>query len=261
LLGTALLVWLTSGGPAAYGRVSFSGHMIGHMSLSMVVPIFLVVGAPITLALRAVQARRDGTRGPREWLLGALETRFVKVVSHPVVAAVLFAFSLLVFYYSSLLELALTTHLGHELMHAHFLLAGYLFVNALIGVDPGPARPPYPMRLLLLFATMGFHAFFGVALTQGTGVLQEAFFASLHRPWHQDLLADQRLGGGIAWGLGEIPTLALALVLAVQWSRSDDREARRLDRAADRDGDAELAAYNAMLARLAGRASPPRDSQ
>jgi putative copper resistance protein D len=109
------------------------------------------------------------------------------------------------------------------------------------------------MRLLLLFATMGFHAFFGVALTQGTSVLQQAYFASLERPWHADLLADQRLGGGIAWGLGELPTLAVALVLAVQWSRSDDREAKRRDRAADRDGDAELTEYNAMLARLAGR--------
>jgi cytochrome c oxidase assembly factor CtaG/putative copper export protein len=265
LIGVALLVWITSGGPIAYGRVSFSGHMIGHMSLSMVVPIFLVLAAPVTLALRAVRPRHDGTRGPREWLLGVLESRFVKVVSHPITAALLFAFSLVIFYFSWLFEASLTTHLGHELMHGHFLLAGYLFVNALIGVDPGPSRPPYPFRLLLLLATMGFHAFFGVALLQGTAVLQEAFFASLQRPWHADLLADQRLGGGIAWGLGEIPTLALALILAVQWSREDDREARRQDRAADRDGDAELHEYNAMLARLAarspGRERDARDSQ
>lgn len=260
LIGVALLVWITCGGPIAYGRVSFSGHMIGHMSLSMVVPIFLVLAAPVTLALRAVPPRRDGTRGPREWLLGALESRFVRVISHPITASLLFAFSLVVFYFSSLFHTALTTHLGHEVMHAHFLFAGYLFVNALIGVDPGPNRPPYPFRLLLLLATMGFHAFFGVALLQGTAVLQQPFFASLNRPWHTDLLADQRLGGGIAWGLGEIPTLVLALILAVQWSREDDREARRRDRAADRDGDAELAEYNAMLARLAGRSPGPKDA-
>lgn len=255
-VGVALLVWITSGGPIVYGRVSFSAHMIGHMSLSMVVPLFLVFGAPVTLALRALRPRQDGTRGPREWLLGALESRFVRIVSHPLTAAFLFAFSLVFFYYSGLFGLALTTHTGHELMHLHFLVAGYLFANALVGIDPGPQRPAYPMRLLLLLATMGFHAFFGVALLQGSAVLQETFFASLERPWSPDLLADQRLGGGIAWGLGEIPTLALAMILAVQWSRSDDREARRRDRAADRDGDAELAAYNRMLARLAGQSDP-----
>ena len=38
-----------------------------------------------------------------------------------------------------------------------------------------------------------------------------------------------------------------------QWRRSDQRDAKRLDRAADRDDDADLNAYNAMLAELAKR--------
>jgi putative copper resistance protein D len=45
------------------------------------------------------------------------------------------------------------------------------------------------------------------------------------------------------------------IVIAVQWSRSDDREAVRRDRQADRDGDAELNAYNDRLAKLAQRDS------
>jgi putative copper resistance protein D len=55
--------------------------------------------------------------------------------------------------------------------------------------------------------------------------------------------------------VGEIPTLLIAMVMVAQWSRSDDRDARRYDRNADRDGDAELAAYNTMLAELAKRPS------
>src|SRR5699024_2511252 len=106
----------------------------------------------------------DGTRGWREWLLQVVNSRFVAVVSHPIVAAGVFMASLVVFYYSPLFEKALTTHTGHVLMNVHFLLAGYLFASVLIGVDPGLRRPPYPLRLVLLFATLSFHAFFGIAL-------------------------------------------------------------------------------------------------
>jgi putative copper resistance protein D len=111
---------------------------------------------------------------------------------------------------------------------------------------------------VLLFATMAFHAFFGVALIMGTAVLQPQYFSQVGRTWGGSLLSDQQFGGALAWGIGEVPTLVLALIVAVQWARTDEREARRLDRAADRDGDAELTAYNEMLGRLAdrGRRSP-----
>jgi len=178
--------------------------------------------------------------------------------ANPLVACVNFAGSMIVFYYTPLFELSLTTYLGHLLMVVHFSLAGYLFANALIGVDPGPARPAYPVRLLLLFTTMAFHAFFGLALVSGVTLLVPEWFGLLGRPWGPPALADQQAGGGIAWGISELPMLTLAIALAVAWTRDDERTARRRDRAADRDGDAELTEYNAMLARLAqGRDVPP----
>ncbi len=248
--GCAVLAWVTSFGPQAYIDLLFSVHMLAHMTIMMVVPPLLVVGAPITLAMRTLPKRRDGSRGPREWVSVLVHSGWARFVSNPVVAAVVFVGSIIVFYYTPLFGLALATHLGHELMEVHFLLTGYLFASAVIGVDPGAWRPPYPLRLLLLLATMAFHAFFGVALTQGTDLLAADWFSRLGLG--VDALADQRTGGGIAWGIGELPTLLLAIVLAVQWSRSDDRESRRRDRAADRDGDAELNAYNDMLAARAG---------
>ncbi|HEY6794948.1 MAG TPA: cytochrome c oxidase assembly protein, partial [Kineosporiaceae bacterium] len=251
LAGVALLVYVTSGPPAVYGRVLFSAHMVGHMTLSMVVPVLLVLGAPVTLAFRALARRRDGSRGPREWLLAMVESRYARLLSFPPVAAFLFAGSLVFFYFSPLFGLALRTHVGHELMHAHFLFAGYLFAWVLIGTDPGPYRVSQPLRLITLLVAMAFHAFFGVALLSGSTVLQPGYFGGLGRTWGTSLLADQRAGGGVAWGIGDVPAIVLAVIIAVQWAMSDDREARRRDRAADRDGDAELTAYNAMLARLA----------
>jgi cytochrome c oxidase assembly factor CtaG/putative copper export protein len=252
-LGLIVLVYTTSAGPAVYGRVTFSGHMVMHMILTMIVPPLLVLGAPLTLALRSVPARKDGSRGPREWLLIITESRYLQVLAFPPVAAGIFAGSLVAFYYTDLFHLALTTHTGHELMDVHFLFSGYLFAWTMIGVDPGPKRFGYPVRLIVLLATMAFHAFFFLALMNGETVLQSQFFGNLGRNWGRGLLADQQLGGGIGWGIGEFPTLLIAIVLMVQWARSDDRESRRYDRKADRDGDAELNAYNEMLARMSGK--------
>lgn len=248
--GVVVLAWATSGGAAVYGHVLFSAHMLQHMVLVMVVPIFLALSAPVTLAARALPARTDGSRGPREWLLGLVHSRWAGFFAHPVVAAVNFAGSMIVFYYTDLFELALTTYVGHLAMIAHFTLAGYLFVNALVGVDPGPRRPAYPVRLVLLFATMAFHAFFGVALVSDETLLVPRWFGLLGRPWGPSAIEDQQIGGAVVWGISELPMLVLAIVLAVSWTRDDERTARRRDRAAERDGDAELTEYNAMLERL-----------
>jgi putative copper resistance protein D len=105
--------------------------------------------------------------------------------------------------------------------------------------------------LAVVFASLPLHAFFGVVLMGTKSVLAGDFYRSLQLSWHNDLLGDQRLGGGIAWSAGEVPLVLVLLALLVQWRRSDQRVATRMDRAADRDEDADLAAYNAMLAKLA----------
>jgi cytochrome c oxidase assembly factor CtaG/putative copper export protein len=250
IVAVAAFAWVTCGGPTVYGRIMFSAHMLEHMSLVMVIPILFVLAAPVTLALRALPGRTDGSRGPREWLLALVHSRAARIFGNPVVAALNFVGSLILFYFTPLFELALTTHLGHIGMVVHFTLAGYMFVNVLIGIDPGPARPSYPLRLLLLFATMAFHAFFGVALISMTSLLAADYFGALGLPWGVDALADQETGGEITWGIGEVPSLILAVSLAVAWAKDDARTAKRLDRAADRDDDADLKAYNAMLERM-----------
>ena len=261
VLGWAVFVWATSGAPGVYGRLLFSVHMLMHMTISMAAPILLVLAAPVTLALRTLTSRRDNTLGPRELLLGLVHSRFLTVIGNPVVAAAFFFGSLVVFYFSSLFELALRTHTGHVLMTTHFLLAGYLFAWVLVGIDPGPRRWPPSLLLVILFVTASFHAFFAVALTTGTAVLAPTFFQSLRLPWAVDLLSDQRNGAAAAWGVGEIPTAVLALLVTLAWVRSDGAETRRLDRQADRDDDAELKAYNAHLALISGQTQNAQPAQ
>lgn len=249
--GSLLLVFLTNGGPAVYGRMAFSTHMIQHMALMVPVPLLLVGGAPVTLALRALKPRPDKSFGARELLLAVTHSRFFGFVGQPVVAAVIFTCSLIVFYYTGLFEVAMFTHIGHVLMSIHFLLVGYLFIWSLVGVDPGPQRPPYPIRMLILLITMAFHAFFGITLMQSAALIGPDWWHALGQTDDAALLADQQTGGGIAWGTGDIPALLIGLSLIVQWVRSDAKESKRLDRKADRDDDAELKAYNERLAALA----------
>lgn len=241
-VGLVLLTYITSGPPAVYGRVLFSAHMVDHMMLTMVAPLFLVLGSPVTLALKALTARRDGSRGLREWLLVFVHSKWSQLVTHPLFAAANFAGSIILFYYSDLFGYAMRDHVGHELMNLHFTLTGYIFVLTMIGSDPLPRRFPYPIRLVLLLATMAFHAFFGVTLMGSNVLLEPTFFGNLGRAWGQSAIGDQQTGGGIAWGIGEIPTLILAVGVAVKWSKSDARETKRRDRAADRDHDADLEA-------------------
>lgn len=251
--GLVLLTYFTSGAPAVYGDVLFSAHMVDHMALTMLVPVFLVIGAPVTLALKCLKPRSDGSRGPREWILVVVHSKVSKVITHPIFVGVNFAGSIIIFYFSPLFGLAMRYHVGHELMNTHFLITGYLFVLALIGIDPIPRRAAYPLRLLLLLGTMAFHAFFGVAVMSSKSLLEASWFGNMGRSWGLSALADQQLGGGVAWAIGEIPTLIVAVGVAFMWSRDDARETKRKDRAADRNNEAELSAYNTMFAKLAER--------
>ncbi|WP_404434864.1 bifunctional copper resistance protein CopD/cytochrome c oxidase assembly protein [Microbacterium lacus] len=253
IFGLLLLVWVTGGAINVYQNYLFSVHMVGHMLLTMAIPLALVAGAPVTLASRAIRKRDDGTRGGREWILWAVHSPVAKVVTHPFVAAALFIGSLWIFYYTGLFRWSLYDHLGHEWMVAHFLITGYLFVLSLIGIDPVPYRLPYPGRLVLLIGIMAMHAFFGIAIMMQSGLMVAEWFGSMGRTWGETPLQDQYTGGGIAWSIGEVPTLILAIAVAIQWSRSDARIQRRRDRHADRTGDAELAEYNARLAEIAER--------
>ena len=251
--GWLVWVYFTCGAPDIWGRVLFSTHMLMHMGVAMIMPLLLVPAAPITLTLRALPARTDKTWGPRELVLHLVHSRALKLLANPIVAATLFFVSLAIFYWSPAFELALTTHTGHLLMLAHFVLTGYLFVWVLIGTDPGPPRWSPLMLLVILFATISFHAFFGVALTDSRTLLAPGFFERINLPWGPDPLADQHTAGMIAWGIGEVPTLVLAVLVAARWVTIDRIESKRQDRKADRDGDADLAAYNAYLASLRGR--------
>ncbi|SDE10713.1 cytochrome c oxidase assembly protein [Rhodococcus tukisamuensis] len=254
VLGCAVLLVATSSGLGRYSPAVFSVHMGAHMALSMLAPVLLVLGGPMTLALRALKpAGSDGPPGPREWLLAALHSPVSRFLTHPLVASVLFVGGFYALYLGGIFGATLDAHGAHLLMNLHFILSGYLFYWVVIGIDPAPRTLSPVTKLAMVFGSLPFHAFFGIALMSMGEVMGGWYYRSLALGWNDDLLGDQQLGGGIAWATGEIPLVLVMMALLVQWSRSDKKTATRIDRAAVRDEDAELAAHNAMFAELARR--------
>ncbi|MEV4918913.1 cytochrome c oxidase assembly protein [Streptomyces tirandamycinicus] len=235
-----------------YGMVMFSVHMVQHMVISMLSPILLLLGAPVTLALRALPPAGRGRTGPRELLLALLHSRYMKIVTHPAFTIPMFIASLYGLYFTPLFDFLMGSRAGHIAMMVHFLAVGLVFFWPIMGVDPGPHRPGYVMRMLELFAGMPFHAFFGIALMMASEPMVRAY-ADPPASLGISALSDQNAAGGIAWAFSEIPSVLVLIALVFQWYRSEQRQAVRKDRAADRDGDKELEAYNAYLASLQAR--------
>jgi putative copper resistance protein D len=257
-LGITATDFATSGGLGLYAQFSFSYHMMSHMVLGMIAPIGLVLGAPMTLALRTLpQGRTSDERGVRGSLLAALHSKIGVIYTNPIVALAIFDGSLFALYFTDLFAVLMQSHIGHLFMSLHFLAAGFLFFFIIIGVDPNPRRIHHLVQIVILFAAMSIHAFFSVALMSTTTLIDKGFYASLQTPWLGDALADQKLGGSIGWAMGEIPILIALVATFINWMRDDSREAKRIDRNTARQAAMgqpdDLANYNQYLQELAQR--------
>jgi putative membrane protein len=173
-------------------------------------------------------------------------------VSHPLFTVPLFIASLYGVYFTPLFDVLMTNPAGHQFMLAHFVVTGLLFFGPIVAQDPWPRTLTHPGRMIELFLPVPFHAFFGVAIMMSGSLVVDSF-AEPPAGWGVDPLSDQGVAGGIVWAFGELPTVLVLAVVFFSWVGSDQRRARALDRAADRNGDAELAAYNARLKALADR--------
>jgi len=257
-LGISATDFATSGGLGLYAQFSFSYHMMSHMVLGMIAPIGLVLGAPMTLALRTLpQGRNSNERGVRGSLLAALHSKVGVIYTNPIVALAIFDGSLFALYFTDLFSVLMQSHVGHLFMSLHFLAAGFLFFFIIIGVDPNPRKVHHLVQIVILFAAMSIHAFFSVALMSTTTLIDKGFYASLKTPWLGDALVDQKLGGSIGWAMGEIPILIALVATFINWMRDDSREAKRIDRNTARQAAMgepdDLANYNQYLQELAQR--------
>jgi putative membrane protein len=257
LAGVASVLMVTATAVNGYGMELFSVHMIQHMVLNMLSPVFLAIGAPVTLLLYVLPVGSGRQGRIRRGLLRLLRTRGMAILMHPAVTFVLFIMSLYGLYYTPAFDYLMGTWWGHNLMLLLFLLIGFIYFWGVLGVDPSPRTyrrghhtlSGSVMSVLELAATAPFHAFFGVVVMMSTTLLVR--FYSMPMPgWQVSPLADQATGGGIAWSFMELPTLLVLIALVMKWQKSDERRTRAAERRQVRGGDTGLAAYNAYLQTL-----------
>ena len=230
-LGLASFLLATTSALAVYDQRLFWVHMVQHMLLAMVTPIFLALGGPMTLALRTLPVPL------RRVLLALLHSRVARVVTFPVVAGALFVATPFALYLTGWYAATLHHPWLHELNHLHLVLIGALWFWPVLGVDVVPGRVSHPLRLLAVFATMPMHAFLGVAILSESRPIAAQWYAEVagpNRAWGPSALADQHLGGALLWASGDLVALLVLAALFVQWSRASAREAVREDRRLDR---------------------------
>ncbi|GAA4827124.1 bifunctional copper resistance protein CopD/cytochrome c oxidase assembly protein [Saccharopolyspora rosea] len=227
--GWALVLVATSSGLGRYAPAMFSAHIAAHMVVAMLVPMLLVLGGPLSLAGQAFAPSTSALAGPREWVRIVGGSRFAAVLTHPVVALALFAGAPFALYFTGLFDAAMRFHWAHQAITGCFLVIGYVFAWAVIGVDPLPRPLPNLARVGLLLAAMPADALFAAAVMNthrviGNGPAGANMYSALALPWARDLPADQWTAGLIALLIGELSLLVALAALLLRWSQVDDAE-------------------------------------
>lgn len=190
----------------------FEIHILQHLLLGMAAPICLMLSAPLTLLLRALPPAR---RAPVARLLHRPVSR---LLTHPATAALLAVGSLYALCFTRLYQFSLDHPTLHELVHLHFIVAGYLFTWSIAGIDPIPRRPAVAVRGAVLVAAMAAH-----------GTLAKLLYA--HGPMVAASsgvpVADRQAGGLLMWYGGDAIDLVLLLLFFTQWYVANGRGLRR----------------------------------
>jgi putative copper resistance protein D len=248
LAGIGAILLALDSGIERYDTTLFSVHMVQHLLLTLIAPPLLLYAGPITLLLRVSSAE---TR--RRWILPILHARIVRVLSFPVVAALLFAAVMWGTHFSPLFDLSLENVLVHRLEHALFLASALLFWWPIVGPDPSPWRMTSAVRIMYAGLQMPQMTFLAVAIYMSSTPLY-AHYVTTVRTWGPTPLEDQQLAGAVMWLGGDFTFLIAVLLLVAAWMRDEERrtvgEDRRLEaeRAAIRDREVLLATRRAAEA-------------
>ncbi len=239
LLGTLAVVVAIQSGLASYDDSVFKMHVLQHLLLMNVGPIFYALGAPVTLALQASE------RKTQRRILKVLHSKAVEFITHPLLVLINFAGTMLIFFLTPFYQFSLEHPLLHEFTHLHFLVSGLLYWWLVVGVDPSRWRLSFPAKLGYLAVGIPTTVILGLALTQTNASIAPLFHT----------VSDTHAGGAILWIIGELFTLGAMAIIVIQWMVVDNRAALRGDRSADA---ADLAAQAAAAIEPRTRAEPTR---
>ncbi len=251
LAGLVVIEVALQSGIERYDTTLFSIHMVQHLLLMLVAPPLILLGAPMTVLLRAATpwARR-------RVILPILHSAPIRFISHPVTAWLAFTGVLWLTHFSPLFDLALDNVAIHDLEHVLFVTSALLFWFPVIGADPAPNRLGYPARLLYLLLQMPPSSFLAMAILFTDHALYP-HYEELGSPYGVTALADQGAAASLMWVSSDIVFIGAILLVVGAWMRHEERRAAETERQVDAER-AALAERADRLAARTGRYAPDR---
>lgn len=202
-IGVIIAASALTGPLARLSHTDFTVHMLGHLLLGMLGPLFILHGKPMTLIMRTLNITHARK------LSALLNMKYVKFISNPIVASILNIGGLFLIYKTGLFELMHTSVLLFALVHLHVFLAGYLFTMSIIYIDIVTHRYSFLYRAAILIAALGFHK-----------ILSKLIYAS---PPAGIPIQDGERGAMLMYYGGDIADLALIIILCLEWYKRAER--------------------------------------
>jgi cytochrome c oxidase assembly factor CtaG len=220
--GTGALVLATMSFLGVYQRVLFWPRAVQNVLLLLVAPLFMTLGRPLSLLIAAAPGL--GSRAQ-----AAVRSRAARVLTFPAVTALVLVIVPFLLYFTPWYEAGLRSDAVRELTYFALLAPGVVFFWTLLRVDPVPKAYPYLVALWVTGAEVVGDAVLGLAIMADQHLIAGSYYQALARPWGPSLRADQVIGGGALWILGDLVGLPFLAAQLIQMIREDEQEAAEID--------------------------------
>jgi cytochrome c oxidase assembly factor CtaG len=220
--GTGTVVIATMSFLGVYQHVLFYDRAVQTVLLLLAAPLFLALGRPLSLFTAALP-------GPGRRADAIVHSRAARILTFPAITAMVLVIVPFLLYFTPWYEAGLRNATVRELTYAALLVPGLVFFWTLLRVDPVPKAYPYLVALWVTGAEVVGDAVLGLAVLADQHLIAGSYYQALGRPWGPSLRADQVIGGGALWILGDLvglPFLAASLIVMI---REDEQEAAQVD--------------------------------
>jgi cytochrome c oxidase assembly factor CtaG len=221
-VGLGFLIVATMSWVGVYQSVLFYARAVQTVLLVLVVPLFLALGRPISLAIAAFP--RAGAR-----LEAIIRSRPARIFTFPAITTFALVGVPFAMYFTPWYTAVFHSAAVRELTFLALMVPGFAFFWTLLRVDPVPKKYSYAVSMWITGAEVIGDAFLGLAIIASQNLIGEAWYQAVARPWGPSLQSDQIIGGGALWILGDLVGLPFLAAQLIQLIREDESDAARID--------------------------------
>lgn len=226
--GLALWVVVCCSGLGVYERVLFTDRAVQAVLLLMVVPLLLALGTPVTIMVRSASPRTACR------LEAVMAGRMSRVLMFPLVSTVLLIAPPWLFYFTPWYANSLTGSTWNTAFQLGFVAFGLAYFWPRLQIDPVPHHYHPLIGVVITVAEVVFDAGLGSLLVFGGHLLVPHYWATLHRPWGWTPAEDQKWGGAVLWGLGDIAGVPFMAALIARVLKEENARTKVVDEELDR---------------------------